>query len=144
MENNFSEEYFNPGPLPSGISLRVYDPAGTVIFESSGKWLHPLFELEMFLQAGRYKVSGLFLHDKIAGRAAASLITRMGFRRCRIETVSRLALEVFRRHKVDCRWTTQVDMISCRTEALLTDDMDMESIYLMLKERAENSGKGNI
>lgn len=125
-----------PSPLPAGVSLRLHDKAGAILYEDSGKWLHPLFNVEEFLRKESLTAAEIILQDKIAGRAAAILITRMGFRRCFIETVSRLALDVFEHYQVECTCGTLVDRIFCRTEDLITDDMEHEAVYQMLKERA--------
>ena len=125
-----------PPPLPAGVSLRLHDAEGGVLLEDSGKWLYPLFGVEEFLRDRSLSAEDLILQDKIAGRAAASLIVRMGFRSCFIETISRPALDVFERHGVDCIHGTQVDRIQCRTEDLITADMDLETVYRMLRKRA--------
>ena len=121
--------------LPDGVSLQVLQQ-GKVIFASSGKWLHPLFEVEDFLKESDLDAAELFLHDKIAGRAASSIITRMGFRKCRIDLVSSHALEVFSRYGIACQYKKSVERIDCRTEDMITPEMDLQSVYLMIKKRA--------
>ncbi len=127
---------FTPPPLPEGVSLRLWNADGLIIHEDSGKWLHPLFNAEDFLLNESPAAGDILLQDKIAGRAAAVLITRMGFKRCFIEIVSRLAMEVFERYEVECTCGQLVDRIFCRTEDLITGDMDNEAVYRMLRERA--------
>ena len=122
--------------LKEGVSLQIYDETGDIIFESSGKWLYPLFEVEDYLHAMDLKADGLFLHDRIAGRAAAGLITRMGFPGCFIDTVSKPALEVFTRFGVECGYNILVDRIDCRTEDLISSEMPLDKVYYMLSRRA--------
>lgn len=122
--------------LKEGVSLQIYDKNNEAIFESAGKWLYPLFEVEDYLHAMALNACDLFLHDRIAGRAAASLISRMGFRVCFIDTISKPALEVFHRFKVDCGYNLLVDKIECRTEDLITSEMGIEDVYRMLRKKA--------
>lgn len=122
--------------LQAGVSLQLYNSENETIFESSGKWLYPLFEVEDYINAMALEPSEIFLHDRIAGRAAASLISRIGFRRCFIDTVSVPALEVFDRFNVNCGYNLLVDKIECRTEDLISSDMDIDSVYRMLRQRA--------
>ncbi len=125
-----------PSLLADGISLQLFSGGNELIFESSGKWLYPLFEVEDFLHEQHLDASGLYLHDRIGGSAAASLIARMGFVRCFIDTVSTHAEAVFRREGVEFGFDKLVDKIECRTEDLITEDMDLESVHRMLSRRA--------
>jgi len=127
-------------PLRNGISLEVMHE-GRAIFRSEGKWLYPLFEFERFLTTDSAGMSlnraALILHDKIAGRAAAALICRMGIVRCHIEILSRLALEVFEAHGVACTYSRLVDRIQCHTEEIIHAEMGLDEIYRMLRRRAK-------
>lgn len=136
MENSDDNRKIKINPLSEGVSLQLYNTEDETIFESAGKWLYPLFEVEDYLHAMAFDAVNIFLHDRIAGRAAASLISRMGFRHCFIDTISVPALEVFGRFKVDCGYNLLVDKIECRTEDLITSDMDIEHVYRMLRQRA--------
>ena len=136
MENPGEKTDYRIKPLAKGVSLQLYNREGEIIFESAGKWLYPLFEVEDYLHAMALNAADLFLHDRIAGRAAASLISRMGFKSCFIDTVSVPAREVFESHRVDCSYNLLVDRIECRTEDLITTDMDPEKVYRMLRQRA--------
>jgi len=106
------------------------------IFSSHGKWLYPLFELEDFLAKNRYRTSELFLQDKIAGKAAAYLITRLGFVRVHIHLISQGALDVFSRHHVTASYDQVVPRIECKTEAIVRGDEDLDSVWQMLRRRA--------
>lgn len=121
--------------LPPGLSLGVYK-GDNLVFNSTGKWLYPLFELEDFLEHRQLDPGDLFLHDKIAGRAAASLIARMGFRACRIELLSRPAAEVFDAHGVAYSCSELVPRIACRTEELVSEEMSLDEVYRFLSRRA--------
>jgi len=122
--------------LREAESLRLYDKEGRLLLSSSGKWLHPLFEVENYLKSRNLRGEDLYLHDKIAGRAAAALIIRMGFTKCRINLISQPALDLFNRHHVKLRYNELVSKIACRTESLITSQMDLEEIYIMIRERA--------
>jgi zinc transport system ATP-binding protein len=121
--------------LPEGISLEIRK-AGELVFHSRGKWLYPLFEVEEFLDKSGLTAGELELHDRIAGRAAASLICRMGFGRCRIDTISGHALAVFEKEGVHCVYETLVEKILCKTEDIISADMDLDEVYALLKRRA--------
>ena len=108
----------------------------SVIFTSDSHWLHPLFELDDFLSKNSYTASDLFLRDKIAGKAAACMIVRLGIRRCHIELISKRAIPVFEKAGVECTYDTVVEQIECRTEYLITDDMSVDDAWLFLRKRA--------
>ncbi len=106
------------------------------VFTSDEHWLYPLFELELFLKDAAFPLDQLFLKDKIAGKAAASLIVRLGIRNCFIELLSERAIPVFEQYGVKYAYDQLVDHIQCRTEDLITDKMSMEDTYLFLRKRA--------
>lgn len=106
------------------------------VFTSDEHWLYPLFELEEFLHRTSFPASELFLKDKIAGKAAASLIVKLGIRRCFIELLSERAIPVFEAYGVKYDYGQLVDHIQCRTEDLITDKMSLEDAYLFLRKRA--------
>lgn len=136
MMNKKTEVNDNFQHLKFGVSLQLYNEESEVIFKSSGKWLYPLFEVEDFLHTQSLNPKNIFLHDKIAGRAAASLISRMGFRRCYIETISSHGLDVFKQFEIECQYDLLVDKIQCRTEDLIDSEMSIDSVYRMLRQRA--------
>ena len=106
------------------------------IFTSDEHWLYPLFEVEAFLKQSVIPAAELFLRDKIAGKAAAALIVRLGIRNCHIDLLSERAVPVFEQHGVKFTFDQMVDHIQCRTEDLITDKMSMEDTYLFLRKRA--------
>ncbi len=123
--------------LPDHISLQVFDHGGNLLFESAGKWLHPLLEVESFLEREGRDARDLVLHDRIAGRAAASLGVRMGFRVVRLCIMSRLAERVYQTYGVICEADEVVDRIICRTEDLIDDAMELDEIHELIHRRAE-------
>lgn len=106
------------------------------IFTSDQHWLYPLFELEDFLKQSGINADRLFLRDKIAGKAAASLMVYLGIRRCHIELISERAIPVFRKNGIEFTYDTLVEQIQCRTEDLITDQMSIADTYLFLRKRA--------
>jgi len=108
----------------------------TILFSSDGHWLYPLFELEEFLNQNSYDPSRLELTDKIAGRAAAYLMVRLGFKKVHIGLLSQLALKVYQDHGVKITWDQLVPRIQCRTEALIQEGAPLDDVYRMLRQRA--------
>ncbi len=106
------------------------------VFTSDQHWLHPLFELEDFLNRNSILPVELFLRDKIAGKAAACLIVFLGIRRCHIELLSERAIPVFKANGIEFTYDNLVDHIQCRTEDLITDTMSIADAYLFLRKRA--------
>lgn len=106
------------------------------LFTSDEHWLYPLFEAESFLKENPVPQGELFLRDKIAGKAAASLIVRLGIRNCFIELLSERAIPVFEQYGVQYAYSQLVEHIQCRTEDLITDRMSLEDTYLFLRKRA--------
>lgn len=109
---------------------------GRLLFSSSGKWLHPLFELEQFLGMREVDIPRAEIRDKIIGRGSAFLIMRMGIRRVHAGVLSRLGKEVLDRAGATCTWESLVDKIQCRTEDLLRETTDPEEAYRVLADLA--------
>lgn len=108
----------------------------SIIFTSDSHWLHPLFELDDFLSKNTYPVAELFLQDKVAGKAAASMIVRLGIRTCHIELISERAIVVFEKAGVNLTYDTKVEQIDCRTEYMIADDMPVDDVWFFLRKRA--------
>jgi hypothetical protein len=142
--------------LPNGITLQLLlcnkdtDSPEKVIFFSSKKWLHPLFELEEFLTAHVhssephvFKFDGglratsvdFLLRDRIIGRAAAFLILRLGILRVETELVSRRALALLAENHISIKALETVDAIDCLTEELLKNIYDPTMAAQILAER---------
>lgn len=116
-------------------SLRLfYDEVE--VYSSEARWLHPLFEVETFLSQHPYDADKLYLRDKIAGKAAAFLIVKLGIKRAHIGLVSTGARAVFQRFGVHATFDTEVPAIQCRTEQLVDAEADPEAVWQMLRRRA--------
>ncbi|MCX7787847.1 MAG: DUF1893 domain-containing protein [Spirochaetes bacterium] len=109
---------------------------GEVLFQSGGKWLHPLLDLEEAIQRNGWNPADLDLEDKIVGKAAAFLIVRMGIPRVSAHLLSELAVEVFRRYGVCFRWNERIPRIACQTEQILANIDDPEEAALVILRRA--------
>ena len=124
-------------PLRQGAANLLLYSGDEILFSSTGKWLHPLFELEEFLGTAALEPASLRLRDKIVGKAAAMLMVRMGFRAVHGSTMSRLAKEFFDRRGVSYTFERLVDRIDCQTEALLAEEDDVDHAYALLAARAK-------
>jgi hypothetical protein len=112
---------------------------GRPLFASTGKWLHPLFELERFLaERGIAGASGE-IRDKVVGRGSAFLIVRLGVRKVHAVLLSTLGKDVLDRAGVALTWDTLVDEIACRTEGILREVTDADEAYRILAERARKA-----
>ncbi len=107
-----------------------------IIFSSTGKWLYPLFDLELFLKKGNYPAESLVIKDKIVGKASALLIHYLGCKKVVAGIISEPALTVFDKNAIEYSFTDRVPLISCKTEVLLKDIDDKDTAYAILKERA--------
>ncbi|MGC9349452.1 MAG: DUF1893 domain-containing protein [Anaerolineae bacterium] len=119
-------------------TLEVYR-GHDLVFYSDGNWLHPLFELERFLETAPYTAAELTVHDKIVGRAAALLLVRLGVQEIRAGLMSELALDVLDRYAISYRYRSLVPRINCKTEALLAEVDDPDAAYVLLEQRARRS-----
>ena len=106
------------------------------IFSSNGKWLHPLFDMEVFLSGENYNPAKLMLYDKIIGKASALMIIRLGIRKVSGGIVSKPAETEFLKWSVEYNIENKVDFIDCKTERLLKDIYDPEEVYELIKARA--------
>jgi len=131
--------------LPPRVSLRVWrlsDPGAEPLFESRGKWLHPLFELTEFLESHpEIDPKDLILRDRIVGRAAAFLILRLGIRNVGSDIVSRRALSLFSSRGLSPTAGITVDRIDCKTEDLLAEVEDFDQAWRLLSERRAGARK---
>jgi zinc transport system ATP-binding protein len=122
----------------SGIemyTLEVYW-SGEQIFTSSGRWLYPLFELEIFLDQNDYPPSEVLVNDKIVGRAAALMLVHLGIRHISAGILSVPGREILDCFETDYRYETLIERVSCRTEELLGREDDPGRAYRILRERA--------
>ena len=81
-------------------------------------------------------ISNAEIYDKITGKAAALLMLRFGVKIIHTHIISKLACEVFDQNSIAYSYTTLVERIDCKTEALLHEIHDPEEAYRMLMELA--------
>ncbi|MCD6374156.1 MAG: DUF1893 domain-containing protein [Caldisericaceae bacterium] len=115
-------------------SLEVYLNE-ELIFFSDRHWLHPLFELEAFLNKGDFPVEKLWVKDKIIGRAAALILMHLGIKKVHGQTMSRLAQEVLEYYNVAFSYDQLIERIACRTEELLKNEWQGIKAYQLVKGR---------
>jgi len=108
----------------------------SIVFTHDGKWMYPLFALEAFIARERINPAALHVHDSVAGRAAASLMARMGIRSCHADLLSEFGLSTYRKNRIEVTWDSLVPKILCRTEDLLDSDMPLDAVYRILRSRA--------
>ncbi len=121
--------------LPPLVSLQMIDVSGSVVFETTGKWLYPLFELEEFIKAHSINAEDYFLHDRIAGKAAAALTFRLGFKNVKAHMMSTLATDLYDRHNINYSYEILVDKILCQTETLFEHIDNIQEIYSIVDAR---------
>jgi hypothetical protein len=119
-------------------TLRVIQN-GQLLYESDKRWLMPLFDLEKYLAAHPIDFSGVELHDKVIGKAAALLMIRLGTGSVHGDVMSVLASDILERNAIPHTYNTLVDRIDCQTEELLLEIDDPEAAYQILAERAHRS-----
>ena len=117
------------------ISLQVIVDQ-KVSFESHGKWLYPLFDLEDFLQDHPLPMASALVRDKVIGKAAALLLIRLDAGRVHGELMSELAVETLTEADVPYTYDQWVPRIDCKTETLLAEVDDPEQAYAILCQRA--------
>ena len=106
------------------------------IFSSNGKWLLPLFDLEVFLKRENCDLTKLTLYDKIIGKASALMIIRLGIKNVEGGIVSEPAEAAFKKWGIKYTIKSSVELIDCKTEILLADVFDPEIVYHIIKKRA--------
>lgn len=117
-----------PFDKSSNVSLQV-SIEGKVIFESDGKWLHPLFDLKEFLDSEEFSLDNAEICDKVIGKAAALIFVYLGARHVHGSVMSDLAIQVFTNAEIDYSYDQRVDRIACKTEALLFNINDPGEAY---------------
>ena len=122
--------------LPEGTTLQVFNQ-DQLIFSDSGRWLMPLFALEQFLESYAGERDLLSAHDRAAGKAAATLMTRMGIKRVHINLISDLALSFYQAHGIEVTYEKKIEKLACQTESLLETIVDEQQMYRLLRKRAK-------
>lgn len=127
-------------PLDNSYTFALFNNE-ELIFHSNGNWLHPLFQAEEFLKTYKGDKSNLKAHDRISGRAAASLTIFLDIKAIHVDLIGRGALSLYEKHNVECTYDKIIDKIQCITEDLVKDDMSIASTYQFLRRKA-NLTKG--
>ncbi len=130
--------------LPDGISLQIFNE-DEVIFSSSGKWLHPLFDLEVFLEKYSGNKNNLSSHDSAIGKAAAVLSVRLGIKKINADLFSENAKnfiddynrKVSEDKRVSVCYKNLIPKIMCATENQLEPISDIDEMYFLLRQRAK-------
>ena len=122
--------------LPDGISLQVRIN-GNVVFQSAGRWLYPIFDLEESLQTHALDLSKALIRDKVIGKAAAFLLIRLNAGRIHGDLMSERALSVLEITTIPFSFGKCVPRIDCQTEEILADINDSEIAYQILCKRAK-------
>ncbi len=110
--------------------------AGKTIFQSKGKWLYPIFDLEDYLGKNPIDTELVEVHDKVIGKAAAMLFLHLGIGNIYGEVMSELAVQILRNAGVTYSYGQLVKRIDCKTEELLFEIDDLENAYDILCKRA--------
>ncbi|MCR5318304.1 MAG: DUF1893 domain-containing protein [Treponema sp.] len=130
--------------LPGELSLQVFN-RDDLIFESAGKWLYPLFELEEFLKAYQGPREMLCSHDCAMGKAAAVLTIRHGIKKINADLLSENALRYINLHneqasesgRVEVHYKHLIPKLMCATENQLENLWDEDHMYFLLRQRAK-------
>lgn len=114
---------------------------GTPIFQSYGKWLYPLLELESFLTNPptdqQIDPIALSVRDRMVGKAAALLTIRLGIRRVHAETISELGKSALEAAGAQVTFDQAVDRVLCATEELLLEIDDPAEAHRLVLDRIE-------
>eukprot|EP01065_Artemidia_motanka_P037001 TRINITY_DN45124_c0_g1_i1.p1 TRINITY_DN45124_c0_g1~~TRINITY_DN45124_c0_g1_i1.p1 ORF type:complete len:153 (+),score=38.74 TRINITY_DN45124_c0_g1_i1:44-460(+) len=121
--------------------------ADAVVFQSSGKWLHPIFELrEWLLPEGpsgqpRFPPESLAIRDKVVGRAAALLFLHTGIRQVHAVTLSKPGQAALVDAGVAPTYDSLIESVGCRTERMLADCADPAAACEILSQLREQALK---
>lgn len=114
-----------------------------IIFQSENKWLYPIFELEEFLKNFDGNIQDLVLEDSVIGKAAISLMIRLGIKNIHGILISKIALNFVNKNfnQINFSYESLVEKIKCQTEVQLENENNIEKIYYLIQERIKNSQK---
>lgn len=141
LHNNL-EKYLSP--LQEGVSLEIFND-NKLIFSSSGKWLHPIFDFQAFLTNYDGKTDNLSAHDTAIGKAALFLLIKNGVKKIHGNLVSQIAIDYLQKvnenaknpnEKISLTWDNSVEMLKCKTEQELKNMTDEKEMYRALCTRA--------
>ena len=130
-------------PLPQSTSLQIF-ASNKLIYSSSGKWLHPLFEFGDFLKTYKGDLTNLSSHDASVGKAAAVLSVRFGIKKIHANLMSDVAINYLNEKnakgaKIEFHYDTKIDKLKCITEKEYENIKDEEEIYQKLCVRREKA-----
>ena len=120
---------------PDTASLQVIVDE-EVVFQSYGKWLYPIFDLEEYLHHTPLKIGEAIVHDKVIGKAAALLLIRLNPAFIHGEVMSDLAINSLTQFNRQFSYNQRVARIDCQTEEILLAVDDPEIAYEILCKRA--------
>ncbi|MFN2304989.1 MAG: DUF1893 domain-containing protein [Anaerolineales bacterium] len=118
------------------VTLQVFRDE-YLLFQSDGKWLYPLFELEDFLRLHEQDRSGLLVKDKVIGKAAALLLINLEIGQVYAALISTLGIQVLEKYQVPYSFKTCVPRIACKTEEILESIDDPKMAYEILCKKAK-------
>lgn len=107
-----------------------------VVFQSYGKWLYPIFDLEDHLHQTPIKMDNAIVRDKVIGKAAALLLTRLNPAYIHGEVMSDLAINALAAFNRKFSYNQRVARIDCQTEEILLAVNDPKIAYEILCKRA--------
>ena len=143
-------------PVRKRFLATFFQAAGpSLVFESDGRWLHPLVELITRLEAGEFLEplpARAEIYDSISGRAGAlllvyvrqRLLADVGQVQVRAGLASNGAVEIFGRFGMDVEIQRLVDAIDCSTEKDFAEEADPSAALARIRKRIEErrSGRG--
>lgn len=126
-------------PFPPGATLCVFSD-NNLIFTSNGKWLHPIFNFQEFLNSHPEAAPAgavLSAHDAAVGKAAAVLMKQSGIKRIHADLASQLAIDFARSRGIEFSYERLVEHFKCSTEAELAPLDDDNKMQLLVRHRYE-------
>jgi hypothetical protein len=126
-------------PNPHGITLSVWQ-GESMIWKSKGHWLLPLFELESFIKDRHLDPATLSVHDTIQGKAAAALCLYLSIGNVSVDLISDGALSLYRTYGKNVSYLEKTERIKCVTESMITNDLSLQEIHAMLRQKAGLTG----
>ena len=140
-------------PLPEDKSLCIFFN-NELIYSSKGKWLHPLFDFQKYLEdnplpnshsPGKSAESAILAaHDTAVGKAAAFLMVRAGITKIHANLASALAVNYVEQlnkkgAKISFTYDNLIPRLQCKTETELAEVFDDEEISALLQKRLESA-----
>ena len=121
--------------LRDGHTLEVFS-GEELVFSSSGRWLHPLFQLDEFIRKNNTDPHQLSLHDSITGIAAAAICVYLGIGHVHSDLMSEGAAAMFSNNGVDFSYGHLTERIKCITETMISPGDPPSESYIKLRKKA--------